>query len=80
MFTVLNRINFREVLSDFNQGVQPSGEARKPKFKITKNNIDNFIVFSETASEIVKRKKLSYPIFEEYSKVAEEPAKYDSKK
>lgn len=42
----LNKINYREVLSDFNQGRQPNGDARKVKFKITKNNIDNFIVFS----------------------------------
>ncbi|MDD2180952.1 MAG: hypothetical protein PHW32_01130 [Bacilli bacterium] len=41
----LNRINFRDALDDFNQGRQPSGNLRKPKFKITKNNIDNFIVF-----------------------------------
>jgi hypothetical protein len=51
----LNRINFREVLAEFNQGVQPSGEKRKPKFKISKNNIDNFIVFSDSMSEISKR-------------------------
>lgn len=43
----LNRINFRNVLSDFNQGKQPSGDARKPKFKISKNNIDNFIVYEQ---------------------------------
>ena len=41
----LNKINYREVLSDFNQGRQPNGDARRVKFKITKNNIDNFIVF-----------------------------------
>jgi len=41
----LNKINFREVLSDFNQGRQPNGDARNPKFKISKSNIDNFIVY-----------------------------------
>ena len=41
----INRVNFREILSDFNQGKQPSGEARAKKFKISKRNIDNFIVF-----------------------------------
>lgn len=48
----LNRINFREVLNDFNQGRQPNGGARKPKFKITKNNIENFIVFQQDFMEI----------------------------
>lgn len=48
----LNRINFRKVLSDFNQGKQPTGEERKPKFKITKNNLDNFIVFQQEFTEI----------------------------
>ena len=41
----LNRINFRNVLNDFNQGKQLNGTPRKPKFKISKNNIDNFIVY-----------------------------------
>lgn len=48
----LNRINFRNVLSDFNQGRQPSGNARKPKFKISKNNIDNFIVYEQEFVQI----------------------------
>lgn len=43
----LNRINFRNVLSDFNQGRQSNGDLRKPKFKISKNNIDNFIVYEQ---------------------------------
>ena len=43
----LNRINYRFVLSDFNQGHQPSGDSRNPKFMITKNNIDNFVIFKE---------------------------------
>lgn len=48
----LNRINFRNILSDFNQGKQPSGNERKPKFKITKNNIDNFIVYEQEFIQI----------------------------
>lgn len=43
----LNRINYREVLSDFNQGRQPDGSKRRTKFKISKRNIDNFLVFQE---------------------------------
>lgn len=42
----LNRINLNETLSAFNQGHQPDGKPRAPKFLINKNNIDNFIVFS----------------------------------
>ncbi|MGN0347158.1 MAG: hypothetical protein ACI4DU_07705, partial [Lachnospiraceae bacterium] len=42
----LNRINMHEVLKEFNQGHQPNGEKRAPKFSINKKNIDNFIVFS----------------------------------
>lgn len=42
----LNRINLNETLSAFNQGHQPNGDKRKPKFLINKKNIDNFIVFS----------------------------------
>lgn len=43
----LNRINFREALIDFNQGRQPDGKARKPKFNINKKVLenDNFVVF-----------------------------------
>lgn len=48
----LNRINFREVLSDFNQGHQPNGGKRKAKFKITKNNKDNFIVYEQEFVEL----------------------------
>jgi hypothetical protein len=50
MIIELNRINFRDVLSDFNQGRQPSGEARKPKFKLNKRNIDNYVIFRYQAS------------------------------
>lgn len=48
----LNRVNFRDALNDFNQGKQPDGSARKPKFKITKNNIDNFIIFQHEFVEV----------------------------
>lgn len=43
----LNRVNFREALIDFNQGRQPDGKARKPKFNINKKVLenDNFVVF-----------------------------------
>lgn len=43
----LNRVNFREALKDFNQGRQPDGKARKPKFNINKKVLDNdnFVVF-----------------------------------
>ena len=43
----LNRMNYREALTDFNQGRQASGEARKPKFNINKRVLsnDNFVVF-----------------------------------
>lgn len=41
----LNRINMHKVLSAFNQGHQPSGEKRKPKFVINKKDIDNYVVY-----------------------------------
>jgi hypothetical protein len=43
----LNRINYREALTDFNQGSQPSGHSREPKFNINKKVLenDNFVVF-----------------------------------
>lgn len=46
----LNRINFREALTDFNQGCQPDGKARKPKFNINKKVLenDNFVVYRYT--------------------------------
>ena len=46
----LNRINFRDALKDFNQGHQPDGSARKPKFIIDKKVLenDNFVVFRYT--------------------------------
>ena len=51
----LNRINFKDVLSDFNQGKQPNGDLRKPKFKIHKNNIDNFIVYEQEFIQIEEK-------------------------
>lgn len=48
----LNRVNYRIALNDFNQGKQPNGGKRKPKFKITKNNIENFVVFKQDYTEI----------------------------
>lgn len=42
----LNRINMNDALRIFNQGHQPDGNFRKPKFLINKTNIDNCIVFS----------------------------------
>ncbi len=41
----LNRFNYHEALSEFNQGHQPDGTARNPKFMIKKKDIDNFVVF-----------------------------------
>lgn len=53
----LNRINYRIALSDFNQGRQPNGDSRKPKFKINKNNIDNFIIFREDFTELTNNEE-----------------------
>ena len=53
----LNKINFQKTLNVFNQGKQPNGDIRKPKFKITKNNIDNFIVFQQ---EFIENKNNNY--------------------
>lgn len=50
----LNRINLNETLTIFNQGHQPSGEKRKPKFLINKKNIENFIVYSYKAESVYK--------------------------
>lgn len=46
----LNPANYWTVLKDFNQGRQQSGEARNPKFKITKEVLknDNYVVFRHT--------------------------------
>ena len=42
----LNKINMNDALKVFNQGHQPDGNARKPKFLINKSNIENCIVYS----------------------------------
>ena len=49
----INRVNFREVLTDFNQGHQPDGKARKPKFNINKKVLenDNYVVFRYTFNQ-----------------------------
>lgn len=46
----LNKVNFRDALKAFNQGHQPSGKARKPKFLINKKALqnDNYAVFRYT--------------------------------
>lgn len=46
----LNRINFREALTDFHQGRQPDGSPRALKFNINKKILenDNFVVFRYT--------------------------------
>ncbi len=41
----LNRANFGKVLSDLAQGHEPNGGERKVKFKISKHNIENFVVY-----------------------------------
>jgi hypothetical protein len=45
MIIELNHLNFREALSTFSQGHQPDGSKRRPKLKIDKRNIDNFVVY-----------------------------------
>lgn len=46
----LNPVNFREALKEFNQGHQPDGKARAPKFNINKKILgnDNFVVYRYT--------------------------------
>lgn len=41
----LNRINYHEILTEFNQGHQPNGAKRNPKFMINKKDLDRFVVF-----------------------------------
>ena len=45
MILELNRANCNDLLKDFHQGRQPSGDARALKVLITKQNIENFQVF-----------------------------------
>ena len=46
----LNRINYSEALTVFNQGHQPDGSARNPKFMIKKKDMDKYSVFRYTYS------------------------------
>ncbi len=48
MILEINEANFRVVLGDFNQGHQPDGADRALKVMIAKQNIDNFLVFSQS--------------------------------
>lgn len=49
----LNRVNYRNALTNFNQGHQPDGNARNPKFLINKKILenDNFVVFRYIAPD-----------------------------
>ena len=47
----VNRINYGEVLSDFNQGKQPNGDLRKQKVSISKKILDNFIIYKYNYKE-----------------------------
>lgn len=46
----LNKVNYRDALKAFNQGHQPNGGARRPKFLIDKKTLqnDNYAVFRYT--------------------------------
>ena len=44
----VNETNFGLVLGDFHQGRQPDGAARALKVMITKKNIENFLIYSES--------------------------------
>lgn len=50
----LNKVNFREALKAFNQGHQPDGKQRKPKFLINKKVLsnDNYAVFRYNSSVV----------------------------
>jgi len=41
----LNPANFHEALSVFNQGHQPDGSARKPKYLLRKRDMDQYVIF-----------------------------------
>lgn len=49
----LNTVNFRNALKTFNQGHQPDGSARAPKFNINKEVLknDNYVVFRYSYAE-----------------------------
>ncbi|WP_241681397.1 hypothetical protein [Pseudactinotalea terrae] len=44
----VNPANFHVILDDFHQGVQVSGAERALKVIISKRNVDNFLIYSET--------------------------------
>ena len=58
----INEINMNDILQDFEQGKQPTGEKRNKKIKINKNKLDqyikkyedNFLIFSYKANVEVK--------------------------
>ena len=47
----VNRINYGNILSDFNQGKQPNGDPRKQKVCIAKKIIDNFVIYRHNYKE-----------------------------
>lgn len=49
MILEVNQANFSVVLGDFAQGRQPDGGDRALKVMINKRNIDNFLIYTETA-------------------------------
>ena len=58
----INEINMNDLLQDFEQGKQPTGEKRNKKIKINKDKLDqyikkyedNFLIFSYKANVEVK--------------------------
>lgn len=48
MVLEVNQANFHIVLGDFNQGRQPDGAPRAVKVMISKKNIDNFLIHSDS--------------------------------
>ena len=51
MILEVNESNFHVVLGDFAQGKQQSGASRDLKVMISKQNIDNFLIYSESAND-----------------------------
>lgn len=41
----INKINYRHLLTDFNQGRNSDGSRRNPKYMVNKRNIDNYIIY-----------------------------------
>ena len=48
----VNEINRHLILQDFNQGHNSDGNKRNLKFKIDKKDIDNFIIYSYSKSDV----------------------------